>query len=86
MLLDTPVDDVNEEGGWNVTSDEFGEDIGDRYEHLFLELRTLPTKRRTDVLRAAEAKSREARLEFRKMEIRHPDGALHEFPSWMTNY
>ena len=85
LWLDTPVYDVNVDGGWNVTSDDFGQDIGNRYEQLFPVLCAMPSKQRNAVLRAAEAKSREARLKVRDVEIRHPDGTVHEFPSWMIH-
>jgi hypothetical protein len=83
LFLDTPIYDSGVEGGWEVLVDDFGKDITDRYEQLFQTLCALPKKKRNAVLRAAEAKSLEARLEYRNMEIRHPDGTVHEFPSFM---
>lgn len=84
LFLDTPEYDDNVEGGWRLTVSEFGIEIGDRYEELFPELCAVPRSKRKKVLRAAEAKSLEARKKFREMEIRHPDGTIHKFPSWMT--
>ncbi len=84
LLLDSPVYDLNVEGGWDVISRDFGSEIGERYEQLFLTFCAMPKKKRLAVLSAAKAKSQVARQWFRNADIRHPDGTVHKLPSWMV--
>lgn len=83
LFRDVPVKDINVEGGWDIFSDDWGDDISKNYEKIFRQIRALSPCKRARRLQSAKDESASARATCAAKSIILPDGSKTNLPSWM---
>jgi hypothetical protein len=86
ILRDVPVKDYNCEGGWDITLEEWGNEISDRQKRIRREIEFLSSRKRAKRLEDAGKKAVAARAFYMAKSIVLPDGSKGKLPTWIVGY